>query len=299
MLKRVVIEMTKRLFKSGHIVYTDNFFTSPTLAHYLSTKGTYLCGTVRSGRKGYPQQLVKTGVEARHLPRGHSEWMQSGNITAQCWKDNKMVYYLSSCHLPTSDKTVTRRKKDGSLENIPCSAIVCDYQKYMGSVDTMDQMTRQNRSKKTMKWYRRVERKLMECAIHNAYVIEGHTINHHPPGKEERGMLHFKLELAHQLVGTFRRPRRAAGRSRSNENRSRLRLNESLHLPVPGEGKDHTCTVCATRHNNYKRAHPDVSYSDNPHKLRKTTMKCEKCNIYLCCNNKTLCFKEWHTLVRI
>jgi len=76
---RVVIELTKHLHNRGHTVYTDNFFTSPALAHYLSSQGTYLCGTVRSNRKGFPKEIVKTPAEANKLPRGYFEWRQSGN----------------------------------------------------------------------------------------------------------------------------------------------------------------------------------------------------------------------------
>ena len=55
---KVVIELTKPLEMKGYQVYTDNFYTGPQLADYLYGRNTYLCGTVRTNRKGYPKDLV-------------------------------------------------------------------------------------------------------------------------------------------------------------------------------------------------------------------------------------------------
>ena len=52
------------------------------------------------------------------------------------------------------------------------------YAQYMNGMDKLDQMTRQNKSKKCMKWYQQVETKLMETSLYNAYVIKGHAIDH-------------------------------------------------------------------------------------------------------------------------
>jgi hypothetical protein len=43
----------------------------------------------------------------------------------------------------------------------------------MAGVDRLDQNTRLNKEKKTMRWYRCIEAKLRECALYNAYIIEG------------------------------------------------------------------------------------------------------------------------------
>ena len=114
------------------------------------------------------------------------------------------MYYLSTGLVPEQEGlTTTRKKKDGSRIEFPCPPASSQYQKYMGGVDRMDQMTRLNKEKKTMRWYRRGERKLFEISIYNAYIIGGHTINHDVPGKRRRDLLSFKLDLAHQLIGDF------------------------------------------------------------------------------------------------
>ena len=47
----------------GHILYTDNFYTSPTLAAHLLENQTYLCGTVRLNRRHIPKELVDVQLQ--------------------------------------------------------------------------------------------------------------------------------------------------------------------------------------------------------------------------------------------
>lgn len=84
----------------------------------------------------------------------------------------------------------------------------------MGAVDRNNQVTKLNKSKKAMRWYRKIERKLLSLSIYNAYVLEGSVIEHERQGKRKRDLLKFKLELAHELIRQMR-IRKRARRSRS------------------------------------------------------------------------------------
>lgn len=179
--------------------------------------------------------------------------------------------------------TVNRHNKDGTVAEFPDIPSGAAYSKYMGAVDRNDQATKLNKSKKAMRWYRKIERKLLELSIYNAYVLEGSVIKHERPGKRKRDLLKFKPDLAHELIGQ-RRIRKRAGISRSVTSNQLLRLDGQNHLPVVGEGKDHVCVVCKEKHVKYKDRNPGVSYAENPFKRCKTTIKCEKCEKYLCCN---------------
>lgn len=53
----VVKTLTRPLVGKFHHVFMDNFFTSPALFHDLLQDGVYACGTIRSNRKGFPQDL--------------------------------------------------------------------------------------------------------------------------------------------------------------------------------------------------------------------------------------------------
>ena len=41
----------------GHVLFTDNWYTSPTLASFFLSNQTHLCGTVRKNRKHFPKEL--------------------------------------------------------------------------------------------------------------------------------------------------------------------------------------------------------------------------------------------------
>lgn len=64
----VVTTLTKPYVNTFRHVYFDNFFTIVDLLLDLYQSGLYGCGTVRTNRKGFPQQLkpiVKKGMKER------------------------------------------------------------------------------------------------------------------------------------------------------------------------------------------------------------------------------------------
>ena len=123
----------------------------------------------------------------------------------------------------------------------------------MGRVDRLDQMTRQNKSKKTMKWYRRIEQKMTETSVYNAYVIEGSVIDH-----SKRDFLSFKLDLIHGLIGDNFKEKTSIGRPRSLLHNDH-RLDGINHWPVRGEGKgDNRCAVCSKKYYDFKARNPAI-----------------------------------------
>ena len=44
----IVAHFIQPYFQKGHIVFTDNWYTSPILAEFLHEKETGICGTVRT-----------------------------------------------------------------------------------------------------------------------------------------------------------------------------------------------------------------------------------------------------------
>ena len=118
------------------------------------------------------------------------------------------------------------------------------YAKYMAGVDRLDQNTRLNKEKKTMRWHRRIEAKLRECALYNAYIIEGTVVNHFPPNKRKRDLLSFRMDVAHELIGGFRQARKSFKRPRTISNGDDERLDEKGHWPVPSGSADRLCVVC-------------------------------------------------------
>lgn len=293
---KVVIELCKSLEMKGHVVFTDNFYTSLQLADYLYSRDTYLCGTMRTNRKYYPKQLVLAKREANRLPRGSFDWLMCDFCLASYWKDNRIVYYLSTYHDP-EDQTLStkRRTKDGTQLELSSTPTQAAYATYMSGVDRFDQMTRINRQRKSIRWYRKIELRLRECALYNAFIIEGTCLDHTPAHKRKRDLLSFRMEVAHALIGNFR-SKRPFKRPRSASN-DEERLDERNHWPTGSGSEDKLCVVCLKRHNNYKASHPGVSVKNNPNKRTKTTMACEKCKVALCCKSDTTCYRDYHTKV--
>lgn len=134
-----------------HVIYLDKFFSSPELFDQLLQDRIYCAGTVRINRRGMPE--VIKGAELKE--RGETLTMQKGNLVATAWKDKKVVTYLSTNCDPTLVRTVRRRKKDGTVQDVPAPAVSEYYNKYMFGVDLADQKRMQySTCRKARKWYK-------------------------------------------------------------------------------------------------------------------------------------------------
>ena len=115
---QVIIGLIKPIHNFGHIIYTDNLYTSPILAKYLVSQKTYLCGTMRPKHLGYPADIVKMNAEAQFLSCGSSDWRQCENssMLATAWKDKRIVCYLSTAHALHEEEpqSVTQQRWDGT-----------------------------------------------------------------------------------------------------------------------------------------------------------------------------------------
>ena len=200
---RVVLDLMDGLHGSGHELYTDNYYTSPTLFLTLYNLGINACGTVRSNRHFFPKELI---TQCTRHNRGLYEYRSNGPLLATVWIDKRTIYSVSTFHPAESAGTVKRRKLDGSQENVSCPPLLVDYQQYMRGVDRGDQLSGYyNIGRKSKKWWKRVFSYLVECCILNSYVLDSHvhTASHQIKGTGKRDYLAFRLELARQLVGSY------------------------------------------------------------------------------------------------
>ncbi len=61
--ERVVMELCQSVLNTNRTLYTDNFYTSVTLAQKLLLQKTHLVGTLRRNRKLNPKSVVHNNVE--------------------------------------------------------------------------------------------------------------------------------------------------------------------------------------------------------------------------------------------
>lgn len=125
------------------IIITDREYSSVTLGFRLMDMGYYNIGTVATTRLGFPEDLKTDKKSAsRAMPRG-SYILARNNTNRQMystrWVDSKMCYFVATGS--SARRAIVRRKqKDGSQANIPCPEFVVLYNKYMGGVDSHDQL---------------------------------------------------------------------------------------------------------------------------------------------------------------
>ena len=111
--------------KKGHIIYTDNYYSSPQLFEDLQKEGTYAIGTGRTNRKHFPA-FLKPQPEDISLTEGHMF----------AYYKSTTVYAMSTF---PSDTTQVKRRGGSTSISISCPEIIHDYNLFMGGVDLADQ----------------------------------------------------------------------------------------------------------------------------------------------------------------
>lgn len=271
----VVMTLAETYLGKGHIIYTDNFYTSPVLLKDLHDNKTYGSGTIRTNRKHFPKDIQP--VRGEKTDRGHMKFMHYGVLTAVCWKDRKDIFALST-YVRDSKTTVKRRGEDGSRCDVDCPEIICDYNQFMGGVDLTDQyICYYAVGRKNMKWWRKVFWRMIDHAIINAYVVYHANIAtslSRPLTRRE-----FRVKIIHALTSHLIGQRESPGGRPHSSQHARL---IGKHFPYMSEHK-RRCVVCA-----YKK----VSPRSNRYRGTKTKTWCPRCQVNLCLGK---CFELYHT----
>ncbi|CAL4102857.1 unnamed protein product, partial [Meganyctiphanes norvegica] len=142
----VVLKLLGKFLSRGHVLYIDNWYTSPLLARELFLKDTGVCGTVKKRRKHMPNQVNK-------LNKKDVIFFSSGNILLTTWMDKREVNMLSTVHKPVVMKTKSIDYTDNRKRVIWKPECVIDYNLNMRLVDQSDAMISSIEcARPTMKW---------------------------------------------------------------------------------------------------------------------------------------------------
>ncbi|XP_047488747.1 piggyBac transposable element-derived protein 4-like [Penaeus chinensis] len=183
-----------KLLDKGYQLYTDNWYSSPTLFHYLQAWETTAVGTVRINRRGMPSDLQAS--------RGHIDF-RSSKTRMLClqWLDKRPVTMLSTAHTSKVDTLPPNRR--GVERSEP--EVVVSYNNVMKGVDLSDQLAQSYpATKKTIiKWYKKVIFYLLDMSTINALAVHRALGGKMPQWK-------FRTELVRELQrggrpGSFRR----------------------------------------------------------------------------------------------
>ena len=267
----IVMKLVQSYLKKGHIVYTDNYYSSPQLFEDLWKEGTYASGTVRTNRKHFPdffkpQPGDKLGQKC--LPTTTAPLLSGGVTTKMCMH---CQHFSSMLPLKSRGEVVVLQSA--------FPGIIHDYNLFMGGVDLADQaMCYYSVGRNRMKWWRHVFWCMHDHAIINAHVI--YKANTATSLSKPIPNLKFRLLLTQQLVEPYLSQRRGVGRTPTREEHLM-----GKHFPY-NSAERRRCKVCA-----YKK----VSQRSKKCKDTKTKIWCPKCEVHLCMGR---CFELYHTYYR-
>ncbi|KAG8222624.1 hypothetical protein J437_LFUL002618 [Ladona fulva] len=128
----VVKKLMGNYLGKGHILYTDNYYTSPNLCDFLLKNKTGSWGTVRVNRKNMPT------FHKKKMVRGDIERQSNGNMIAMKWHNKRDVCILSTVH--KGQLMDSGKKNFETNEVIFKPDAVVDYIKNMRLVDKLDMM---------------------------------------------------------------------------------------------------------------------------------------------------------------
>ena len=179
--------------EKGHVLYTDNWCTSPLLCNFLYEHNTGSCGTVRMHRKFMAPFKTQPGT-----PRGTVQLMKSGNLLAVRWHDKRDVNMLTTVH---EGKMIDTGKENYmTYQRIMKPDVVQDYTVHMRSVDQSDmQIGSIECLRKSLQWNRKVFLHLMDVSLLNAHNL--YRLHQQPGGRSN--FRTFYMEVIQGLLQMF------------------------------------------------------------------------------------------------
>ncbi|KAL2102091.1 hypothetical protein ACEWY4_003852 [Coilia grayii] len=165
--------VNKDYLGSGYTVYCDNFYSSPHLFHHRSQQGFGACGTYRTNRAGMPK--TQDNALKADAARGSIRWIRDGELLFIKWMDTREVSILTTVHPVYTGETVMRwqQNADGVYNRVavPRPTAISEYNKYMGGVDTSDQMLgTASVHRKTKRWPTTVLQHMLDIAVTNSFI---------------------------------------------------------------------------------------------------------------------------------
>jgi hypothetical protein len=100
----VVMSLMSSLLDTGRTLYTDNFYTSVTLAHELTKRKTHLVSTVRTNRKMNCVDVTKQKIKKNEILARES----NTGIVMLKWCDKRDMLMLSTKHTNQTKKVQQR-----------------------------------------------------------------------------------------------------------------------------------------------------------------------------------------------
>jgi hypothetical protein len=257
-----VMRMTRGYEDKGHVLYVDNWFTSPAVLDALKQRGIRCCGSVRRNRRGMPH-IPEADVRA--LRRGEWTTRQKNDTILAVWKDQKVVWLLYNHCSPNETASLDRWSEAGNKISVGCPKAIRDYFFNARSVDVLSQLHYAYApGRKSMRSWPRLAWWLLDMCIVNAFKLWS-------IGRDHPSQLDFRIQLMHQLLEQLpadQKPRRAGKRPNPADSPAKDHYPERSEL-------ERDCVQCSQQSTQRKRSR----------------IICAKCCVHLCVGD---CFSKYH-----
>lgn len=264
--EKVVMELLNGLLDNGRTLYTDNWYTSVSLARTLVNRQTHLVGTLRSNRKSNPRKLLQTKLKSGEICAEQNE----NKIVVLKWKDKRDVIMLSTKH----DHSIVQVVNKGTEKSKP--AMIVDYNKGKAFIDLSDQMSSYSPClRRTLKWYKRLFFHLVTATtVVNALHLYNKINN------KKIDITKFKEEIVKELTRTESEMESQISPASCSKKRR--------HILKEVEGQKRTtrkrCSVC---YKSLSKEHGSVYAGKN---AKRVNTICESCDTPMCLK----CFQMEH-----
>ena len=300
-LRETVLILVQDHLNKNHMLYMDNLYNSVGLAEDLLDNGMYVTGTLRRNR-GEPKAVTRAGTQGYVLARGESVDRDNGRVTVSAWQDNRTVRYLTTMHDNTRE-IVRVRQRGGAFQEVSKPVALCDYNRFMGGVDGVDQMLSYYPVvRKTVKWVKKLFWYFIELSLHNAHVIFNHGKNTKAEGKMT--LLEFQKSVVKSLVYPEAEEKESAESDTDNEDVEGDLVDVGLQpLRVPRQpAKDSLGRMTGGFADHRLETFPPTPKRKYPQKRCRVCLKkdgrrketrywCSRCNVALCLG---YCFEVYH-----
>lgn len=108
----VDLTLLDKYLDKGHILWVDNWYTSPALFTHLLENKTHAGGTVRRNREGVLS-------EDKKLQKGETSEMCNDQLLFVRWKDKREVHMLTTKHKGGMVESAKVDRKTGESKKIP------------------------------------------------------------------------------------------------------------------------------------------------------------------------------------
>ena len=131
--ERIPSVLMKKLLGKGHVLYIDNYYTSPTLVKYFLSNNTR--GTIHSNQYNFPKYIINEVLEYKGqffiTTRTLSKLLVNIGLTRARHLVYKVLYMLSTCH----QLSVELGNNQNNVKKLIC---IKSYNTLMGAVNHVD-----------------------------------------------------------------------------------------------------------------------------------------------------------------